>query len=169
MPRGADTTKEKFALGDLQSAMLADLEVAAEQHGHELSFLCSAVAGESCEQATFIHSKVLIIDDELLCIGSANMTERSMSLDSELCLFWHAEPGSELSQDIREVRASLLAEHSGQPSETFTELDGLTERVRAAIEAGQSRLRSCHFEPVSVNLLKQAIFDPPGPEAPADR
>jgi phosphatidylserine/phosphatidylglycerophosphate/cardiolipin synthase-like enzyme len=169
MPRGADTGKEKFALGDLQSAMLADLEAAAEQHGHELSFLCSAVAGENCEQATFIHSKVLIVDDELLCVGSANMTERSMSLDSELCLFWHAEPGSELSQDIRDVRASLLAEHSGQPLETITELDGLTARVRAAIESGQSRLRSCHFDPVSVNLLKQAMFDPPGPEAPASR
>jgi phosphatidylserine/phosphatidylglycerophosphate/cardiolipin synthase-like enzyme len=163
IPRGADTTKEKFALGDLQSAMLSDLEAAAEQHGHELKFLCSAVVGENCEAATFIHSKVLIVDDELLCVGSANMTERSMALDSELCLLWHAEPGSALAADIKRVRASLLGEHADQPVDEFLEVEGLVERVSKAVESGRSRLRECHFEPVSVNPFKQAIFDPDGP------
>lgn len=169
MPRGADSSKEKFALGDLQSAMLADLEAAAEAHGHELSFLCSAAAGPSCEAVTFIHSKVLIVDDELLCVGSANMTERSMSLDSELCLFWQGAPGSQLSRDIARVRASLLAEHSGQPLDDFLEIAGLAQRVSLAIDSGSSRLRACHFEPVSVNPLKQAMFDPSGAPTRVDR
>ena len=165
MPRGADNSKEKFALGDLQSAMLSDLEQAAESHGHQLLFLCSSAAGERCEQATFIHSKVLIVDDELLCVGSANMTERSMALDSELSLFWQGEPGSPLSNDIRRVRSSLLAEHSGQPEADLLEIDGLCARLERAIADGSSRLRLTHFEPVSVNALKQAIFDPSGPSA----
>jgi phosphatidylserine/phosphatidylglycerophosphate/cardiolipin synthase-like enzyme len=169
MPRGADNSKEKFALGDLQAAMLSDLELAAEYHGHELLFLCSAVAGANCETATFIHSKLLIVDDQLLCVGSANMTERSMSLDSELCLFWEGEPGSALSRDIRRVRASLLSEHSGEPSDRFLEGAGLAQRVAQATESGGSRLRSCHFEPASVNPLKQAMFDPSGPPAPVNR
>jgi phospholipase D1/2 len=169
MPRGADNSKEKFALGDLQAAMLSDLEAAAETHGHDLLFLCSAVAGEDCDAATFIHSKVLIVDDQLLCVGSANMTERSMSLDSELCLLWQAQPDSQLRRDIRDVRASLLAEHSGQAEAEFWEVEGLTQRVARAIESGGSRLRACHFDPVSVNLLKQAMFDPSGSPAPVDR
>jgi phosphatidylserine/phosphatidylglycerophosphate/cardiolipin synthase-like enzyme len=169
MPGGADNSKEKFALGDLQSAMLADLEAAAEAHGHELSFLCSAVGGESCQAVTFIHSKMLVVDDELLCVGSANMTERSMSLDSELCLFWQGAPGSDLSRDIARVRASLLGEHSGQPLDEFLEIAGLAQRVALAIESGNSRLRACHFEPVSVNPLKQAIFDPSGSPALVNR
>ena len=164
MPRGADTGKEKFALGDLQSAVLSDLAITAEQHGHELKFLCSAVAGENCEAATFIHSKVLIVDDELLCVGSANMTERSMTLDSELCLFWQADAGSALSADIQRVRASLLAEHAGLPPDDFLEIEGLTTRVTQAVEAGSSRLRESHFDPVSVSPLKQAMFDPSGPD-----
>jgi phosphatidylserine/phosphatidylglycerophosphate/cardiolipin synthase-like enzyme len=162
MPRGADTGKEKFALGDLQSAMLSDLAAVAEQQGHELKFLCSAVAGENCDAATFIHSKVLIVDDELLCVGSANMTERSMTLDSELCLLWQAEAGSSLSADIQRVRASLLGEHAGLPLDEFLEVEGLMDRVSQAIESGRSRLRESHFDPVSVSPLKQAIFDPSG-------
>lgn len=169
MPRGADNSKEKFALGDLQAAMLSDLEAAAEACGHDLLFLCSAVAGEACDGATFIHSKVLIVDDELLCVGSANMTERSMSLDSELCLFWQGAPGSQLARDICNVRASLLAEHSGQPSEDFLEISGLVQRVARGIESSSTRLRACHFEPVSVSLFKQAMFDPSGSPAPVDR
>lgn len=164
MPRGADNGKEKFALGDLQAAMLSDLATAAEQHGHELKFLCSAVAGDDCEAATFIHSKVLIVDDELLCVGSANMTERSMTLDSELCLFWQADAGSRLSQDIQRVRASLLGEHAGEPLDDFLEIEGLVARISKTIADGSSRLREAHFEPVSVSPLKQAIFDPSGPD-----
>ena len=92
-------------------------------------------------------------------------TERSMSLDTELCLLWQAPAGSALSADIRRVRASLLAEHSGQPDADLAELDGLCGRVQQAMAQGTSRLRVCHLEPANVNVLKQAIFDPSGPTA----
>ena len=163
MPREADNGKEKFALGELQAAMLSDLAAAAERHGHELKLLCSTAAGSDCEAATFIHSKVLVVDDELLCVGSANMTERSMSLDSELCLMWQAPPASRLCNDIQRVRASLLAEHAGRPIDEFLAIDGLTARISSAVEDGSSRLSEAHFEPVSVNPLKEAFFDPSGP------
>jgi phosphatidylserine/phosphatidylglycerophosphate/cardiolipin synthase-like enzyme len=130
--------------------------------------MCSSVAGADCETATFIHSKVLIVDDRLLCVGSANMTERSMTLDSELCLFWEAEPGSALADDIQQVRASLLAEHSGQPLAELRESPGLVESVDRAIASGESRLRPCRFDPISISPLKQAVFDPSAPEATAE-
>jgi phospholipase D1/2 len=163
MPRGADNSKEKFALGDLQSAMLSELEQAATAHGHELRFLCSAVDGTDCDAVTFIHSKLLIVDDQLLCIGSANITERSMSVDSELCLLWQADAGSPLAADIQHVRASLLAEHSGRPATELLDLRGLTTKLDYWLEQGSSRLRVCHFDPTSVSPLKQAIFDPGAP------
>lgn len=165
LPRGADNSKEKFALGDLQSALLSELFRVADAGGHALRFLCSSAAGNDCQEATFIHSKVLVVDDLLLCVGSANMTERSMTLDSELGLVWQAEPGSALASDIRNVRASLLAEHSGQPSHELFEIDGLTERLEAAMRQGVSRLRVNVFEPAEINPLKRAIFDPSEPAA----
>jgi len=38
------------------------------------------------EVQIYIHSKVLIVDDRFLCIGSAKTTNRSMGLDTELNL-----------------------------------------------------------------------------------
>lgn len=167
LPRGADNSKEKFALGDVQNALLSELSNVAREGGHELRFFCSSVAGEACETSTFIHSKVLVVDDQLLYVGSANMTERSMTLDTELCLLWQGEPASELGSDIRALRASLLAEHSGQPEAELLEPDGLTGRLDAAIAAGTSRLRLTELEPASINPFKLAIFDPGEPATTA--
>jgi phosphatidylserine/phosphatidylglycerophosphate/cardiolipin synthase-like enzyme/uncharacterized membrane protein YdjX (TVP38/TMEM64 family) len=57
-----------------------------------------------------IHSKLMIVDDRLLRVGSANLCNRSMGTDSECDLTIEAEsPGDRLA--IRRVRERLLAEH----------------------------------------------------------
>ena len=61
---------------------------------------------------TMVHSKVMIIDDQLLRIGSANLNNRSMGTDTEcdLAVEAHSEGEREM---IRQVRARLLADHCG--------------------------------------------------------
>jgi phospholipase D1/2 len=161
LPKGADSGKEKFALGETQGMVLGALEATAREMGHELHFLCSAF-GDG-EKTTFIHSKVLIVDDEFLSVGSANLTERSMGLDRELALLWQANGEGELSADIANVRASLLAEHAGRKPEELLSPEGLAKRVAAWLSDCACRLRSCHFEPQPSNALKTLIFDPGGP------
>lgn len=160
LPRGADSSKEHFALGEAQSAVLGALEETARAEGHDLAFFCS-VAGD--ENATFIHSKVLIVDDAFLAIGSANLTERSMGADSELALIWRSDGGDALAEDIGRVRASLLAEHAARQPEEFRRFENVLDRVRTWIDEGTTRLRICHYEPVAPNPLKTLIFDPGGP------
>jgi phospholipase D1/2 len=160
LPRSADSTKEQFALGEAQSAVLGVLEETARAEGHDLAFFCS-VAGE--DDATFIHSKVVIVDDSFLAIGSANLTERSMGADSELALIWRSNGDSGLAFDIRRVRASLLAEHAARSPEELTGDEGLLARLRIWIAERNTRLRICHYEPVAPNPLKTLIFDPGGP------
>ncbi len=159
LPRGADSGKEHFALGETQTAMLGALEETARAEGHDLVFFCS-VAND--ENATFIHSKVLIVDDAFLTIGSANLTERSMGADSELALIWRSNDDPALSADIARVRASLLAEHGARDPEELTGFDVL-DRIRTWIAQGTTRLRICHYEAVEANPLKTLIFDPGGP------
>lgn len=60
-----------------------------------------------------LHAKVTVVDDRLLRIGSANLSNRSMGLDTELDLAVEAEPGSALARRIEAVRDDLLAEHLG--------------------------------------------------------
>ena len=59
-----------------------------------------------------VHSKLMIVDDRYLRIGSANFANRSMGLDTECDLTLEAT-GDTDRQFIRETTARLLAEHMG--------------------------------------------------------
>lgn len=66
--------------------------------------------GESTQ--TMIHSKVMVIDDRFLRIGSANMNNRSMGADSECDLAIEAKNRAE-RRAIVEIRNRLIGEHCG--------------------------------------------------------
>lgn len=65
----------------------------------------------------YVHAKVLAVDDRLLRIGSANLNNRSMGLDTECDLAVEAvvgEPGEAgIRQAVLSFRNALLAEHLG--------------------------------------------------------
>src|SRR4051794_14703646 len=61
---------------------------------------------------TMVHSKVMIVDDRLLRVGSANLNNRSMGTDTECDLALEAASDAERAA-IREVRARLIADHCG--------------------------------------------------------
>ena len=76
---------------------------------------------------TMVHSKVMIVDDRLLRVGSANMNNRSMGTDTECDLAIEAENDAQ-RRAIQAIRARLLGDHCG-----------VTEEVAArAIEASGS-------------------------------
>lgn len=135
LPRGADSPKEKLALGAMQERVLSSLEEEATRQGHAMRVLYSAVEDDGGDEvATFIHSKLMIVDDRFLTVGSANLTNRSLGQDSELNLSWEA--------DVASVRASLLAEHAGiSDPAVFVDLDTWIERLDALVAAPCSRLR----------------------------
>lgn len=63
----------------------------------------------------YVHAKMMIVDDEIVRIGSANMNNRSMGLDSECDVFIDAaRPGNgHVGPAITRLRLALLAEHCG--------------------------------------------------------
>ena len=67
----------------------------------------------------YVHAKIMVVDDEVLRIGSANLNNRSMGLDSECDVFIDAtRKGNEHARDgIAALRHSLLAEHCGLDAE----------------------------------------------------
>ena len=62
-----------------------------------------------------VHSKVFSVDDRLFCIGSANLSNRSMACDTEcnLCIEAVGSDRERISKGIARLRARLLAEHLG--------------------------------------------------------
>lgn len=171
MPDGADSPKEDFVLGNRQRAIRHLVGNFARHFGHELRLLMSSDSTpEAPAPATFIHSKLVIVDDEFSTIGSANFTNRSMRVDFELNVALEtrledAERAAGLRADLRALRASLLAEHAGNRDAAFFEpIEELVQRIDAACSDPKSKLRYQELpEPQTDNPLLIAIFDPSGP------
>ena len=79
----------------------------------------------------YVHAKLMIADDRILKIGSANINNRSMGYDTECDLILQAgdDDGPELRRAIAGERNGLLAEHLGRTPE---------EVERALAETGGS-------------------------------
>jgi phospholipase D1/2 len=60
-----------------------------------------------------IHSKVTIVDDDWLRVGSANLCNRSMGMDTECDVTVEAGSKPAVARTIRDFRSRLLGEHLG--------------------------------------------------------
>ena len=58
-----------------------------------------------------VHSKVLVVDDDLVMIGSANLADRSLGTDTECNLAIESNGEPRLRHAIAALRERLLAEH----------------------------------------------------------
>ena len=92
----------------------------------------------------YVHSKIMIVDDRQLRVGSANLNNRSMGLDSECDLMIDcARPANAgAGEVIARLRADLLSEHLGGSVDSieakFGETGSLIETV-AAFSGGSGR------------------------------
>jgi phospholipase D1/2 len=170
LPDDADSEKEKVVLGPVQEQTLTTLERVAHSTGSRVRLLNTLAAGsEANPVATFIHSKILLVDDRIACVGSANLTNRSLLLDSELAFAWEAtEEAPETARSIARLRSELLREHTGtNESEEFFRVEGLIDRLDRLLAEGTSRLRPRRRDaellarPRSLHL--ERLFDPEKP------
>jgi uncharacterized membrane protein YdjX (TVP38/TMEM64 family) len=121
---------------------------------------------------TMVHSKVMVVDDRLLRIGSANLNNRSMGADTECDLA--IEAGSEAERmAIRQIRNRLLGEHCGVTADrvaTFLAGGGTLVRAADELRANGHALRPIDDgEPDDSGLahLIEHVADPPRPIRPA--
>jgi phospholipase D1/2 len=63
--------------------------------------------------AVNVHAKVMVADDEILRVGSANFTNRSMGLDTECDIVVAAGGDERIRSAIRRLRNRMLAHHLG--------------------------------------------------------
>jgi uncharacterized membrane protein YdjX (TVP38/TMEM64 family) len=80
--------------------------------GERVRIVYPHVAGPEGSTDTMVHSKVMIVDDRFLRIGSANLNNRSMGTDTECDLAVEARSGED-RHAILAIRDRLLADHCG--------------------------------------------------------
>ncbi len=164
MPREPHMGKEQFALGGEQARALSALIAAARHGGHHLSIGYPGGAARN-QPPTFVHAKLLIVDDCFLSIGSANFTNRSLGLDTELNLCWEAEDGATpLARDIAELRARLVAEHAGVTDPTpLTDAENFGTAVDKLLTEERFKLRRVSVTPGDSQSVRLLVFDPEQP------
>ena len=92
----------------------------------------------------YVHAKLMIVDDRILRIGSANLNNRSLGLDSEcdMVLDCALPANTGCEKAIAELRTRLLAEHLGVDqkvvSETFSKTRSLVDTVEALRRKGKT-------------------------------
>lgn len=129
----------------------------------------------------YVHSKLMIVDDDCLRVGSSNINNRSMRLDSEcdVILCDDISSGRGISEMVPDLRARLLGEHLGVPSGRVAAEYQLRGSLIETIEALRGPGRSLvPYEVPELSdfqgwLADNEILDPHGPdemfEAPGRR
>jgi uncharacterized membrane protein YdjX (TVP38/TMEM64 family) len=115
-----------------------------------------------------LHGKLLIVDDRLLIVGSANLANRSMAVDTECNLAIEAHDASHSAAVLR-ARDTLLGEHLGCDAAGFGARVRALGSIVAAIDAlngGDRRLEPLTVEPVVLPpelAASVALTDPTEP------
>jgi len=106
-----------------------------EADAHERLRIVYPAASQSRNVPTFIHSKVMFVDDRLARIGSANFSKRSMGVDTECDLVVDADGDGRLRAGVRRIRDRLLGEHLGMPAEAVAREIDARGSLAALIDA----------------------------------
>src|SRR3546814_261101 len=152
MPETADGWLEQMAMDAARVQLVR--EIAKAKHGDRLKVYYPRTAkGE----AIYVHAKTAVVDDRMIRVGSANMNNRSMGLDSECDVTIDAALPANAGAEpvIRRLRESLIAEHLDvDPAEVGRRFEA-TGSLIGAIEALRGEGRSLEL----LDLTKPGPFD----------
>jgi len=165
-PEQADGWLEQQAM-DTGRARLFEALKARDRHGRLRLYHPFTARGEPI----YVHAKILIVDDRVLRVGSSNMNNRSMRLDTECDVTIDAAlPANAGREDvIRAIRDDLIAEHLDLPIARVAAViaeRGLVAAVEQLRDKPGRTLR--HYVTPDLNdvqawLADNEILDPEGP------
>ena len=102
--------------------------------------------GDSCRRSSgahlYVHSKMAVIDDELMLVGSANCNHRGWETDSELVVASFEAPRAGQPVEARRLRMQLWAHHLGVPESALAD----PVRSRRLWDTAPTR-RVCAYDP----------------------
>lgn len=120
-----------------------------------------------------VHSKVAIIDERLLRVGSTNLNNRSLGYDTECDLAVEVPPDDANGRAVlRRLLHGLLAHHGGCPPEVFAQAVEARGSLRAALDdpGVMSGARLCPIVPSRRGPVARLVeaFHLGDPASPAD-
>jgi uncharacterized membrane protein YdjX (TVP38/TMEM64 family) len=163
---------EERTMGVLRARLHKELQ-GADAGGHYRLYY-PHVPGLEMPNLLNVHSKVLIVDDELASIGSANFSNRSMGFDTECNIAIEARGDDGVRRVIAHLRNRLLAEHLGTKPE---KVEAQVERAGSLIRAIETLKKPGRtLEPIDPSVTSEidalvpasAVVDPERPVDPEE-
>jgi phosphatidylserine/phosphatidylglycerophosphate/cardiolipin synthase-like enzyme len=157
---------ERWVMGHNRDHLLRRLK-RADRYGR-LRVYYPVLNGPGGELEILVHAKLAIVDNRLLRVGSSNLNNRSVALDTEcdLAIEAHHETTRE---KIAQIRDTLLGEHLGVAPATVREaVQQETSLVRAIdrLNTGPRCLKPFEIDEGRAparRVLGTALFDPKRP------
>ena len=162
LPARCPAWLEEASMGRLRARGLARLR-AADRHDR-LRLYAPRIAPDTCVN---VHAKVMVIDDALARVGSSNLSNRSLALDTECDLAVEAGGRADVAAAIARFRDGLIAEHLGAAEgdvRALVRAEGSLIRAVEKLRGGSRTLEpldACEA-PGPVAAALASAFDPPG-------
>jgi phosphatidylserine/phosphatidylglycerophosphate/cardiolipin synthase-like enzyme/uncharacterized membrane protein YdjX (TVP38/TMEM64 family) len=133
---------EEATMHVLRTRLIKSLQ-AADRDGR-FHVYCPHIDGLAEGTCLDVHSKLMIVDDEWLRIGSSNLSNRSMRVDTECDVVIEAFGEPRATAAIRGFRDRILAEHLDCAPEIVAETIARTGSIHGAVEALGTSARNLH-------------------------
>ena len=157
---------EEGTLGVLRSRLLEKL-VNADKHKHFGAYHPHVEDSSGNESQVYVHAKAMICDDRAVMVGSANLSNRSMKVDSEIMLTLGLD---EAATAAPELLRRLLSIHLGTSEETVDQslesTNSINETIRKLREDSLHQLRDLKIDYPSAiqrKLAETQLLDPDEP------
>jgi phosphatidylserine/phosphatidylglycerophosphate/cardiolipin synthase-like enzyme len=159
---------DRLAMDSARQNAVAQLRQ-ADRHGRLRLYSPFSAGG----RPIVVHSKLTLIDDRFIRIGTANLNNRSMGFDTECDLAVEAtgRHAEEVSQAAHRLRNCLLAEHLGaerdEVAAALASHGGLITGIEALRARHGDRLRTYADNPpiaIDLPLTGATVLDPADPE-----
>jgi phosphatidylserine/phosphatidylglycerophosphate/cardiolipin synthase-like enzyme/uncharacterized membrane protein YdjX (TVP38/TMEM64 family) len=169
LPRRCPGWLEESTMGALRSLLVKRLR---GRDLHERLRAYYPIVPQLGEEDVIVHAKLMVVDDRLVRVGSANLSNRSMGLDSECDLAIEALGVDRSEKAIANFRNKLVAEHLGVSVEVVADkLSARQSLIEVVDELGNWERT---LVPIEVEepewsekvLPASAVFDPESPVSP---
>lgn len=111
---------------------------------HRLGFYYPSIPDEGEGQFLKVHSKIMIVDEEFITLGSANLNFRSMRVDREMNMNIEAND-YESKKFIKNIFLSLICEHLGIQLEDYDSSRSILDNINHYKEIYPRTLKNLEY------------------------
>lgn len=136
--------------------------------GQRVRIVFPALPDDDTGEGVMVHSKFMTVDDRLLRVGSANLNNRSLGMDTECDLAVEASNSAE-REAVASLRNRLLAEHLGRPREEVERILVENPSLFALVDRFKEEprgLQPIQFDGAPPDELSRAVGQLADPERP---